>query len=825
MDPPPPTSPNGGGGGGTFIDNFSMPNVMMRWMNGMNSNVKNYVKPDESPPHLDGNIPHLNGNGMILAREAPNMGFQELHPQRSESKESNESDQYELQHQMQMQLQLQSQQQPQQASQPESSSPTFNKLASQPQPTSSAAYGDLDMVHYTVTPFTTSNFEHSFKEEGKFVEGNAENISYVSGSQGNAIEKETLEAGGAVKQVEPPKELIEKWKNHVAQWRKKVMKSPSTEEINRLAAHLKTDFDSMESVNSIKLTEFDLGDIGAMILATAMGSNKSITQLDLGFNSIGAKGITSIASLLQDNNTLRDLCLSGNTVLPQGSRALGEALSNGISNLQTLYLAGCGIGTEGIKYIAASFEGQQGGAGCRSLRNLHLGSNKIGCNGVSVLARALLRLHDLGVCKASSFQLFLSENNISGPGAECLAVVLEKTGVLGYLELSINRIGSDGATALSSGLACNKSLHYLQLEHNNIGNIGAAALATAIRHNTALRCLDIQSCEIGEHGLMFIARALYSNRSLVELYCGQNKFQSLEEGVGHASRRQYNQSPVLACAKIIIHALLTNAVLPLRCFSGLELVESFKVLAPHFGIRINKLLKTNQDVLNVIHAHRVPASKQGSSPTLIVTGTTSSPAAPTTSSVIQTDVEMRTATSTNLYPVQSQEGVEGDNACAHEAVANEQIQQQRTSQLQQWKRAHWLSSRSQSDGAVETKLESQQLDSQQQEQENSSHSHGHSHGQGWHHQAPQPALGAEVEVEGTPYGVVMTPSQVEGLPSGHHTHHCNHHDNQYINHTRAEEQAHNDANTAMNNGNDTFNSAASSTYTAGIFFKFFTISQ
>jgi Ran GTPase-activating protein (RanGAP) involved in mRNA processing and transport len=260
---------------------------------------------------------------------------------------------------------------------------------------------------------------------------------------------------------------MEKWKRHVSQWRKKVVKSPSPEQLNRLAARLKTDFDSMEKeVNSMKLTEFDLGDVGAIILATAIEPNQSITQLDLGFNSIGAKGIVSIAHILRGNGTLRELCLSGNSVLPQGSQALGAALSNGLSNLKTLYLAGCGIGTEGVGHIADCLEGRQGGAGCRSLRNLYLGSNKIGCSGVRVLSRALLHLHDLGVCKTSSFQLFLSENNIGSLGAESLAVVLERTQVLGYLELSINRVGSNGATALSSGLACNKSLHFLQVQHS-----------------------------------------------------------------------------------------------------------------------------------------------------------------------------------------------------------------------------------------------------------------------------------------------------------------------------------------------------------------------
>jgi hypothetical protein len=60
-------------------------------------------------------------------------------------------------------------------------------------------------------------------------------------------------------------------------------------------------------------------------------------------------------------------------------------------------------------------------------------------------------------------------------------------------------------------------------------------------------------------------------------------------GGGGARPGQYNQSPVLACAKIIIHALISNAMLPLRCFSGVELVDTMLHLAPHFGIRVNKV--------------------------------------------------------------------------------------------------------------------------------------------------------------------------------------------------------------------------------------------
>ncbi|MEV5331373.1 gala protein [Streptomyces werraensis] len=127
-------------------------------------------------------------------------------------------------------------------------------------------------------------------------------------------------------------------------------------------------------------------------------------------------------------------------------------------------------------------------------RHLLLGTNAIGDEGASTVARALADGH--------------------GP---------HEAHGLHTLYLGCNRIGSDGVTALADVLSADDTVRALWLKRNPVGDDGVTALAAMLRRNTTLRTLDLVNTGVTAAGLRLLLDALTGRPQPVErLFLGGN---------------------------------------------------------------------------------------------------------------------------------------------------------------------------------------------------------------------------------------------------------------------------------------------------------------
>ncbi|MEU0044556.1 gala protein [Streptomyces werraensis] len=133
-------------------------------------------------------------------------------------------------------------------------------------------------------------------------------------------------------------------------------------------------------------------------------------------------------------------------------------------------------------------------------RHLLLGTNAIGDEGASTVARALAEGH--------------GAHETHGP--------YEGHG-LHTLYLGCNRIGPDGVTALADVLSADATVRALWLKRNPVGDDGVTALAAMLRRNTALRTLDLVNTGVTAASLRLLLDALTSRPQPVErLFLGGN---------------------------------------------------------------------------------------------------------------------------------------------------------------------------------------------------------------------------------------------------------------------------------------------------------------
>lgn len=188
-----------------------------------------------------------------------------------------------------------------------------------------------------------------------------------------------------------------------------------------------------------------------------------------------------------------------------------EALVEGGGCPSTLRLDCCGLGPAACRSIGkglldSAIKSKTEPTQRRSLRSLHLGSNRVGDAGAAALAAALrtapqsseplLEVLDLSTC------------DISDAGCEALALAIrDNPGCVRTLDLSNNRITDDGCVSLALA-ASGTALANIDLSNNkDITDRGVAALATAIERG-AIKSLVIRSCSIKAAGAEALGTAL-----------------------------------------------------------------------------------------------------------------------------------------------------------------------------------------------------------------------------------------------------------------------------------------------------------------------------
>ena len=93
---------------------------------------------------------------------------------------------------------------------------------------------------------------------------------------------------------------------------------------------------------------------GAYHFLDAITFQTNLLYLDISWNDIGPVAANLLGSVLKHNTSLRSLNMSGNPIGDEGAMrlALGLEASAGKGSLLALSLECCGVGVEGVKYVA-----------------------------------------------------------------------------------------------------------------------------------------------------------------------------------------------------------------------------------------------------------------------------------------------------------------------------------------------------------------------------------------------------------------------------------------------------------------------------------------
>ncbi|MGC0374325.1 gala protein [Streptomyces sp. SAI-229] len=138
-------------------------------------------------------------------------------------------------------------------------------------------------------------------------------------------------------------------------------------------------------------------------------------------------------------------------------------------------------------------------------------------------AAGAARLMPVAAASPHARHVLLGTNAIGDEGATTVARALTAGHGLHTLYLGCNRIGPEGTAALADVLSADDTVRALWLKRNPVGDEGAVAIAATLRRNTALRTLDLVNTGVTTGGLRALLDALIGRPRPVErLFLGGN---------------------------------------------------------------------------------------------------------------------------------------------------------------------------------------------------------------------------------------------------------------------------------------------------------------
>nr|XP_055156828.1 ribonuclease inhibitor isoform X2 [Nyctereutes procyonoides] len=299
---------------------------------------------------------------------------------------------------------------------------------------------------------------------------------------------------------------------------------------------------SMPTLRELHLSDNPLEDIGLQLLCEGLLDPQChLEKLQLEYCNLTAASCESLASALRNKQHFKELVVSNNEIGEAGVRVLCRGLVESACQLETLKLENCGLtpaSCEDLRAVVASKT---------SLRELDLGDNKLGDQGIAVLCPSLLHPS----CQIRV--LWLWECDVTATGCRDLCHVVSAKESLEELSLACNALGDEGARLLCESLlepgsrlqslwvkscnftaACchhfgtmltqNKCLVELQLSNNKLGDSGVRELCQMLgQSGTALQVLCLGDCDVANDGCASLASLLLANRSLRELDLSNNR--------------------------------------------------------------------------------------------------------------------------------------------------------------------------------------------------------------------------------------------------------------------------------------------------------------
>ncbi|XP_072893343.1 NACHT, LRR and PYD domains-containing protein 3-like [Hemitrygon akajei] len=270
----------------------------------------------------------------------------------------------------------------------------------------------------------------------------------------------------------------------------------------------------LHKCQELRLGENELGDSGVKLVFSALGNPECKIQ-KLWLNNVGLtdSGTEDFASALSTNRSLTELDLSDNKLRDSRMKLVSAALRNPECKIQKLVMSGVCLTDSGAEDLASSLSTNP------TLTELDLSYNKLGDSGVKLLVAALRNPE----CKIQKLELKCV--GLTDSGAADLASALSTKPSLTELNLSYNELGDSGVKLVSGALRNPEcKIQKLWLESVGLTDSGAEDLVSALSTNKSLTELDLRSNSLTDRSVPALRRLILTLPSLERIGLVGNRF-------------------------------------------------------------------------------------------------------------------------------------------------------------------------------------------------------------------------------------------------------------------------------------------------------------
>ncbi|XP_072895014.1 ribonuclease inhibitor-like isoform X3 [Hemitrygon akajei] len=292
--------------------------------------------------------------------------------------------------------------------------------------------------------------------------------------------------------------------------------------------HFISDLSTNHSLREVELdlSYNELGDWGMKLLSETLRKLKcKIQRLILRSVSLTAAGVVDLASALSTNRSLTELDLAENELGDSGMKLVSEALRNPGCKIQKLDLESVGLTAAGVVDLTSVLSTN------RSLTELDLRDNELGDSGVKLVFEALRNPK----CKLQ--KLCLVSVGLTAAGVVDLASALSTNHSLKELDLADNELGDSGVKLLSEALRNPEcKIQRLVLSWTGLTDSGIEDLVFAVTTKQSVRELELDSNNLTDRSVSVVHHLILTHPCLEQIKLwgnlfssdGENKLKSLE---------------------------------------------------------------------------------------------------------------------------------------------------------------------------------------------------------------------------------------------------------------------------------------------------------